>query len=125
MQKILKNEETNTTKKDIELDTSKLTDANRNKTVFDPIDKILNLEEMKYYSDEKLVKFSNGYENNNYLMLAILHDKFDIFKYLIRERNMDLRFKNSNGWNIMHFIIHYKRISKFLLLFVIFSHNLI
>lgn len=78
----------------------------------DPIDKILNLDDLKYFSDEKIIKYSNGYENNNYLMLAVIHDRFEVFKYLFRERNLDLKFKNSNGWTVLHFILHHKRFGK-------------
>jgi hypothetical protein len=53
-------------------------------------------------------------------MLSIIHDKFEVFKYLIQKRNMDLRFKNSNGWNILHFIIHHKRFSNIILYNIIF-----
>lgn len=76
----------------------------------DKINKMLDIAELKYFSDERILKYSNGYENNNYVILSIIHDKFELFKYLITERNLDLKFKNSNGWTILHFIIYHKRI---------------
>ena len=110
LNKILKNN--NTEKKNDE--NLKIPKENNLKTnnLPDPIDKILDIEDLKYYSDERILKFTNGYENNNYIILSIIHDKFEVFKYLFKERNLDLKFKNSNGWNIIHFIIFHKRISK-------------
>ncbi len=83
---------------------------NKINSLNNPIDNILNLDNLKYFSDDRILKFSNGYENNNYVILSIIYDKIKVFKYLFRERNLDIKFKNSNGWTILHFILYHKRI---------------
>jgi ankyrin repeat protein len=69
----------------------------------------LDLQNLTYLPFDKINGFTTGYENNNYLILSIVKDRYDVFKFLIQEKNIDITFKNSNGWNALHFIIKHRR----------------
>ncbi len=76
----------------------------------------LDLKNLRYMTDEKLNKFSTGYENNNYLILSVINDRYEVFEFLLNEKKIDITFRNSNGWNVLHFIIKYQRFSKYLII---------
>lgn len=69
----------------------------------------LDIETIKHLSEDQVKKFSVGYEKNNYLIISVIEDQYDIFTYLIKEKNSSLIYFNSNGWNILHFILKLKR----------------
>jgi ankyrin repeat protein len=69
---------------------------------------MLDVSNLKFIPDNKLNSFTNGIENNSYLILSIIEDKFDTFVYLL-SRGVSISFVNSNGWNALHFIINLKR----------------
>jgi ankyrin repeat protein len=76
----------------------------------------LDLKNLKYMTDDKINKFSTGYENNNYLLLSVINDRYEVFEFLLNEKKIDVTFRNSNGWNVLHYIIKYQRFSKLFLI---------
>ena len=68
----------------------------------------LDIEKLKFYSTKKINEFTSGYENNNYLILSVLINNFDLFRFLIKDKNCRVDFLNSNGWTVLHFILKNK-----------------
>ena len=76
------------------------------------IQDMLDIKNLKYLNEDKINSFKSGYESNNYLILAVMNDCFESFKFLLMEKNTSLLTKNSNGWNAFHFICKLKKLSK-------------
>lgn len=86
-----------------------LDDSNKNKlSLNEDSHSMLDISNLKFIPDSKLNSFTNGIENNSYLILSVIEDKFDTFKYLLT-RGINFCYVNSNGWNVLHFIINLKR----------------
>ena len=66
------------------------------------------MDKLKFYSTKKINEFTSGYENNNYLILSVLINNFDLFRFLIKDKNCRVDFLNSNGWTVLHFILKNK-----------------
>jgi ankyrin repeat protein len=78
---------------------------------------ILDIQNLTYLPSDRINSFTTGYENNNYLILSIVNNRFDVFKFLIQDKQIDITFKNSNGWDAIHFIIKHKRFKYLAFLF--------
>ena len=65
----------------------------------------LDIDTVKYYSPGKINSFYVGVENNSYLILSVLQQKYDLFKFLITEKNAKVDYVNGNGWTILFFIV--------------------
>jgi len=65
----------------------------------------LDIDTIKYYSPEKINSFFIGVENNTYLILSVIQHNFELFKFLITEKNSKVDYVNGNGWTILFFII--------------------
>jgi ankyrin repeat protein len=74
---------------------------------------LLDIQNLKYLPNDKINSFTTGYENNNYLILSVINNRFDVFEFLLKEKAINVTFKNSNGWNVIHFIVKYRRFSIF------------
>ena len=65
----------------------------------------LDIETIKYYSPEKINSFFIGVENNTYLILSIIQQNYELFKFLITEKKAKVDYINGNGWSILFFIV--------------------
>ena len=65
----------------------------------------LDINELKYYTPEKINAFYVGVENNNYLILSVIQRNYELFKFLITEKNAKVDYVNGNGWTILFFIV--------------------
>ena len=65
----------------------------------------LDIETIKYYEPEKINSFYVGVEKNNYLILSIIKQDFELFKFLLIEKKAKAEYINENGWSILNFII--------------------
>ena len=54
----------------------------------------LDMEKLKFYSTKKINEFTSGYENNNYLILSVLMNNYDVFRFLIKEKGCRVDFLN-------------------------------
>ena len=77
----------------------------------------LDMEKLKFYSVEQINSFSTGYENNNYLILSVLQNNFDAFKFLLTEKKAKVDFINANGCTVLYFILINRYYSFFSFLF--------
>jgi hypothetical protein len=46
----------------------------------------LDIDKIKYFSPEKINSFFVGVESNSYLILSVIQEKFELFKFLITEK---------------------------------------
>ena len=65
----------------------------------------LNIETIKYYEPEKINSFFVGVVKNNYLILSVIQENFELFKFLLIEKKAKAEYINENGWSILNFII--------------------
>ena len=65
----------------------------------------LDIETIKYYSPEKINSYYIGVENNSYLILSVIQQNYELFKFLIKEKNAKVDYINGNGWTILFFIV--------------------
>ena len=95
--------------------------TNMNKSMMSKVSlssmKALDMDKIKFYSTEQINSFSTGYENNNYLILSVLQNNYDAFKYLLTEKGAKVDFVNSNGFTVLYFILQNRYYSYFALLF--------
>ena len=70
--------------------------------------KIIDIESIRYYYPEKVNSFFVGVEKYNYLMLSVIQNNFDLFKFLLIEKNAKPQYINENGWSVLNFIIDKK-----------------
>ena len=77
----------------------------------------LDMDKLKFYSTKKINEFTSGYENNNYLILSVLMNNYDVFRFLIKEKGCRVDFLNSNGWTVLHFILKNRYYVYFSLIF--------
>ena len=70
--------------------------------------KIIDIESIRYYYPEKVNSFFVGVEKYNYLMLSVIQNNFDLFKFLLIEKNAKPEYINENGWSVLNFIIDKK-----------------
>jgi hypothetical protein len=38
----------------------------------------------------KINGFTTGYENNNYLILSVINNRFDVFEFLLKEKAINV-----------------------------------
>ena len=72
------------------------------------VSKIIDIESIRYYYPEKVNSFFVGVEKYNYLMLSVIQNNFDLFKFLLIEKNAKPQYINENGWSVLNFIIDKK-----------------
>ena len=77
----------------------------------------LDIEKLKYYTPEKINSFFIGVEGNNYLILSVIQQNYELFKFLITEKNAKVDYVNGNGWTILFFIVTKKLWNYFSFLF--------
>ena len=65
----------------------------------------ISIEAIKYYPPEKINSFFIGVENNSYLILSIIQQNYELFKFLITEKNAKVDYINGNGWSVLFFIV--------------------
>ena len=65
----------------------------------------VDIEKLKYYTPEKINTFFIGVEGNNYLILSVIQQNYELFKFLITEKNAKVDYVNGNGWTILFFIV--------------------
>ena len=65
----------------------------------------LDIETIKYYSPERINSYYIGVENNSYLILSVIQQNYELFKFLIKEKNAKVDYINGNGWTILFFIV--------------------
>ena len=95
--------------------------TNMNKSMMSKVSlssmKALDMDKIKFYSTEQINSFSTGYENNSYLILSVLQNNYDAFKYLLTQKGAKVDFVNSNGFTVLYFILQNRYYSYFALLF--------
>ena len=65
----------------------------------------LDMEKIQYYTSEKINKFKVGVEKNTYLILSVIQQNYDTFKFLLEEKKAKVDYINENGWTVLNFII--------------------
>ena len=65
----------------------------------------IDIDEIKYYTPEKINSFYVGVQKNNYLILSVIQQDYELFKFLLIEKNAKADYINENGWSILNFII--------------------
>lgn len=78
---------------------------------------LIDIEQLKYLSTEQINSYVTGYENNNYLLLSVIQNNFEAFKYLLLNKKSKVDFVNANGNTILHLIIQYELYNFFSFLF--------
>ena len=65
----------------------------------------IDIENIRYYTPEKINSFFVGVQKNNYLILSVIQQDFELFKFLLTEKNAKADYINENGWSVLNFII--------------------
>ena len=65
----------------------------------------INIENIRYYTPEKINSFYLGVAKNNYLILSVIQGNFELFKFLLIEKEAKADYINENGWSVLNFII--------------------
>ena len=65
----------------------------------------INIEDIQFYTPEKINSFYIGVAKNNYLILSVIQENFELFKFLLKEKKAKADYINQNGWSILNFII--------------------
>ena len=65
----------------------------------------LDMEKIKFYSPEKINSFVSGVEGNTYLILSVIQQNYDAFKFLLEDKKAKADHINGNGWTVIFFII--------------------
>ena len=68
----------------------------------------IDIESIRYYYPEKVNSFFVGVEKYNYLMLSVIQNNFELYKFLLIEKNAKPQYINENGWSVLNFIIDKK-----------------
>ena len=92
------------------LNSSKISNLNISQTLID-------IDNIKYYTPEKVNSFFVGVERNNYLILSVIQQNFELFKYLLLEKKAKANYINENGYSVLNFIIQKKLWNYFSFLF--------
>ena len=69
---------------------------------------LLDINNIKYYTPEKINSFFFGVERNNYLILSVIQQNFDLFKFLLTEKKAKANYINENGYSVLNFILQKK-----------------
>lgn len=77
------------------------TESGLNWTLFDRAVSSGNLDAIRYLIDEKRVV----YDGNDLLIGAIVNDHFEIVKYLVEEKEVDINFASEGGWTSLLYAI--------------------
>ena len=73
---------------------------------------IIDIENIRYYTTEKINSFFVGVQKNNYLIISVIKQDFELFKFLLIEKSAKAEYINENGWSVLNFII-LKKLWKF------------
>ena len=104
---LLKNEANNNSKKNMnnsvlhqkeQLNVSNLSLMNVNLSSID-------IDQVKYYSPEKINSFYTGVENNSLLMISVMNSNYSLFTFLIKKKKAKVDYINGNGWSVLFFIV--------------------
>ena len=77
----------------------------------------IDIDNIKYYTPEKINSIFFGVERNNYLMLSVIQQNFELFKFLLKEKKSKANYINENGYSILNFILQKKLWNYFSFLF--------
>ena len=69
----------------------------------------IKIDYIKHLTVDQIIKYSSGSDKNNYIIMSIIENDYNAFKYLLIEKSATLYYKNSSGLNALHFILKYKR----------------
>ena len=107
-----KEEKTELTNKNTQnnLNTSNATELDISKVLID-------IDNIKYYTPEKINSFFVGVEKNNYLILSVIQQNFELFKFLLKEKKAKASYINENGYSVLNFIVQKKLWNYFSFLF--------
>jgi len=104
------NNDINKKEKQNNLNKSNITKFNMSQTVID-------IDNIKYYTPEKINSFFIGVERNNYLILSVIQQNFELFKFLLKEKKAKADYINENGYSVLNFIIQKRLWNYFSFLF--------
>ena len=68
--------------------------------------KIYFINGIRLLNNEKINKFTTEYEKNIYLIISVIHNEFDVFDFLLKEKSINIGFRNSNGWNVINLLLN-------------------
>ena len=88
-----------------------------NMSKFNMSQDLLDINNIKYYTPEKINSFFFGVERNNYLILSVIQQNFELFKFLLTEKNAKANYINENGYSVLIFILQKKLWNYFSFLF--------
>ena len=72
----------------------------------------IDIENIRYYTTEKINSFFVGVQKNNYLIISVIQEDLELFKFLLIEKSTKAEYINENGWSVLNFII-LKKLWKF------------
>ena len=72
----------------------------------------IDIENIRYYTTEKINSFFVGVQKNNYLIISVIQQDLELFKFLLIEKSAKAEYVNENGWSVLNFII-LKKLWKF------------
>ena len=78
---------------------------------------LIDIDNIKYYTPEKINSFFVGVEKNNYLILSVIQQNFELFKFLLKEKKAKASYINENGYSVLNFIVQKKLWNYFSFLF--------
>ena len=105
-----KKENIDTQTKNNDLNESNISKFNMSQTIID-------IDNIKYYTPEKINSFFYGVEKNNYLILSVIQHNFELFKFLLKEKKAKANYINENGYSVLNFILQKKLWNYFSFLF--------
>jgi hypothetical protein len=65
----------------------------------------IDIDQVKYYSPEKINSFYTGVENNSLLMISVINSNYSLFTFLIKKKKAKVDYINGNGWSVLFFIV--------------------
>ena len=78
---------------------------------------VIDIDNIKYYTSEKINSLFVGVERNNYLILSVIQQNFELFKFLLKEKKAKADYINENGYSVLNFIIQKRLWNYFSFLF--------
>ena len=108
--KKIENIDTTINNNHINLNQSNISRLNMSQTLID-------IDNIKFYTPEKINSFFYGVEKNNYLILSVIQQNFELFKFLLKEKKAKANYINENGYSVLNFILQKKLWNYFSFLF--------
>ena len=78
---------------------------------------LIDIDNIKYYIPEKINSSFFGVERNNYLIISVIQQNFELFKYLLTKKKAKANYINENGYSVLNFILQKKLWKYFSFLF--------